>query len=272
MANILVLITCYNRKEKTLKFIDTVLQDEQQNFSFLIVDDNSNDGTAEAVSVFPNVKVIKGNGNLFYSGGMRTAIDEAKASDIRKYDFVMLANDDVEFYKGAITKLISYLGAEKSIIVGATCSSDGEMSYSGVVRTGKIRPGYRNVMSVDDEKRYCDTFCANCVLMPTDIFSSLDNIDPVYHHAMGDFDYGYQAGKKGIRILASHFFVGVCNDNSKVGTWKDVSLSRRERIRKKESPKGLPGKEWFHYLRKNCSFLTAVFYSIVPYVQIILGK
>ena len=65
MANILVLITCYNRKEKTLKFIDTVLQDEQQNFSFLIVDDNSNDGTAEAVSMLSNVKVIKGNGYAY---------------------------------------------------------------------------------------------------------------------------------------------------------------------------------------------------------------
>ena len=30
------------------------------------------------------------------------------------------------------------------------------------------------------------------------------------------------------------------------------------RLHRKESPKGLPGKEWFHYLNKNYNFITAV--------------
>lgn len=272
MADILVLATCYNRKAKTLNFVNTLRQDRQQSFSFIIVDDNSSDGTAEALALLPDVSLIKGNGKLFYSGGMRVAIEAAQNIALDKYDFVMLANDDVDFYKEAITRLINYLGTEESIVVGATCSSAGEMSYSGAVKTSKIRPSYRRVMSTPSIKRYCDTFCANCVLIPSGIFCHLGNIDPFFQHAMGDFDYGFEARKKGFQILASNFFVGICNDNSRAGTWKDNTLARKERIRLKETPKGLPRREWFYYLRKNHSTITAVVYSIVPYIQIMLGK
>ncbi|MCI9439449.1 MAG: glycosyltransferase family 2 protein [Lachnospiraceae bacterium] len=272
MANILVLATCHNRKEKTLNFVNTLRQDGKQTFSFIIVDDNSSDGTAEALALIPDICLIKGNGNLYYSGGMRVAIEAAHRVKPGKYDFIMLANDDVEFYEEAITKLIDYLGTEESIAVGATCNSAGEMSYSGAIKTSKLKPSYRNVMSTQSKKRYCDTFCANCVLIPADIFYRLGNIDPVFQHAMGDFDYGCEARKKGFKIMASWFFVGICNDNSRTGTWKDITLTRKDRMKLKESPKGLPKKEWFHYLYKNHGFVTAIIYSIVPYVQIMLGK
>jgi GT2 family glycosyltransferase len=118
----------------------------------------------------------------------------------------------------------------------------------------------------------CDTFNANCVLIPWGIFRKLNNIDTVYTHSMGDFDYGYSASRSGVSIKVSDQFVGVCPDNPVSVTWRNTELSRKERLRRKESPKGLPGNEWFHYLKKNYNVLTAIVYSAIPYLRIVFKK
>lgn len=269
---ILVLLTCYNRKEKTLKCLETLRKDNQIDFEFIVVDDNSNDGTFEELKKLDYVKVIQGDGSLFYSGGMRIAIDTAKKMQLNMYDFVMLINDDVEFFDNSISKLILFLNNENAIVIGSMCDKNSIFSYGGSIKTSKFRPSYKNVMSTTEKRVYCDTFCANCVLIPVKIFVKLDNIDSVYRHAMGDFDYGCCAVKKGYRIVASDFFVGKCDDNSIKGTWRDTKLSRRARIKLMKSPKGLITKEWFYYLKKNHGILTAVIYSCTPYIRILVKK
>ena len=89
---------------------------------------------------------------------------------------------------------------------------------------------------------------------------------------MGDFDYGFKASRKGIPIWVCDFFVGQCSDNPVSGTWRDINLSRMERLKRKENPKGLPVKEWWYYLNKNYSFGTAAIYSILPYLRILLKR
>ena len=70
----------------------------------------------------------------------------------------------------------------------------------------------------------------------------------------------------------SEKFVGVCPDNPVQASWRNTDLSLKERIRRKESPKGLPTKEWFYYLKKNYNGITAIVYSVIPHLRIILKK
>lgn len=266
---ILVLLTCFNRKDKTIKCIETLREQENYDWKFIVVDDNSTDGTSEALENYDNLIFIHGSGNLFYSQGMRLAIERGKKELNEGYDFVLMVNDDVVFYKDSIRKLISYLNDDYGIMVGAT-EYNGELSYGGVIRNSYFRPSYKMVMS-GEKKITCDTFNANCVLIPASIFRMLDNIDSAYHHAMGDYDYGLEAGRKGVTIYVSNFFVGTCPRNSIIGTWSDRSLSRRQRIKMKESPKGLPFKCWFYYLKKNFGIFTAILYSVIPYLKILIG-
>ena len=270
MSSILGLMTCYNRKEKTLNALNHLIQGNPNiKFSFIIADDGSTDGTFEELQKVPEVSIVRGNGNLFYSGGMRLAIAEAKKAD-KKFDYCLLFNDDVDFTENAITELCK---KENSVIwVGPTSDGNGDLSYGGIVKTSKWRPKTEIVMANNAEGRVCDTFNANCVLIPWGIFEKLDNIDEVYTHSMGDFDYGFSAVKKGYQIRVSEKYVGVCPDNPVGVSWRNTELSMKERIRRKESPKGLPMKEWFYYLNKNYNFATAVVYSVIPYLRIILNK
>lgn len=270
MISILGLMTCYNRKEKTLTALNNLIQGNPEvDFSFIVADDGSTDGTFEELQKISGVVIVRGDGSLFYSGGMRLAIAEAQKAD-KQFDYCLLFNDDVDFVKSAITDLCK---KDNSVIwVGPTSDENGDLSYGGIVKTSKWRPKTEIVMADIAEGRVCDTFNANCVLIPWKIFEKLDNIDEVYTHSMGDFDYGFSAVKKGHQIRVSDKYVGVCPDNPVGVSWRNTELSMKERIRRKESPKGLPKKEWFHYLNKNYNFLTAIVYSAIPYLRIVLKK
>ena len=267
---VLGLMTCYNRKEKTVRALNNLIQGNPEiDFTFIVADDGSTDGTFEALKEMPEVIILRGNGSLFYSGGMRLAISEAKKVKT-VYDDCLLFNDDVDFVPSAIEELCKK--DNSCIWIGPTSDERGALSYGGVVKLSKWRPKTEIVMGTSKEGRVCDTFNANCVLIPWKIFEKLDNIDTAYTHSMGDFDYGFSAKRKGFEIRVSDTFVGACPDNPVSVSWRNTELSMKERLKRKESPKGLPGKEWFHYLNKNYNFLTAVVYSVIPYLRILLKK
>lgn len=272
MIRILGLMTCFNRKEKTYNALNKLIHGNPGlRFSFIVVDDNSTDGTQEALKEFQEVQVISGNGNLYYSGGMRVAIQAAKKST-EVFDYCLLFNDDVDFWEGSIEKLCKK--GTSAIWVGPTCEKDGSLSYGGVMKTSQWRPKTEIIMADHEKGRACDTFNANCVLIPWNIFLSLENIDPVYTHSIGDFDYGFEARKMGYSIKVSDSYVGECPDNpvNSNSNWRNVNLSRKKRVQLKESSKGLPFGEYFHYLKKQYNLFTAVIYSIIPYVRILLKR
>lgn len=91
-------------------------------------------------------------------------------------------------------------------------------------------------------------------------------------HGAGDFDYGMGLSRQGAKIYGSAEYVGVCCNNQVENTWQDCTLPALKRIRLKESPKGLPVKDWFYYLKKYFGFRKAVTWSIIPYVKIFLRK
>lgn len=266
---VLGIFTCFNRKEKTEKCLKSLIDGNKNiEFTFLAVDDGSTDGTGKVLQEMPNVDVLTGDGGLFYSGGMRRGIRKAKER-YRDYDYCLLFNDDVEFYPQVLDRMAAECGDE--ILVGATCDTAGKLSYGGVRKVSGFRPKFEIVMS-EEKPVSCDTFNANCVLIPYDIFLKLPNIDEAYTHSLGDFDYGLTAGQLGYAIYPTNFFVGCCNDNPMGKTWRDTSLSRKERWKRKESPKGLPTGEWFHFVKKHFGLISACYSSMTPMLRILLGK
>lgn len=267
-----VILTCYNRKEKTCKCIQSLIQGNPEvRFTFIVVDDESSDGTGEAVKNLAKddcpVYVIKGNGGLYWAGGMRKGIEYAKAKINSEY--YMLINDDVYFCDHAIERMLEEI-QKGQVLVGPMCDDKGNAVYGGIRYKGY---GMKySIIGPGEKERGCDTFNANCVLMPKNIFLQAPNIDSAYIHSLGDFDYGLCLKKMGFKICVFHSFVGICPDNPIEGTWQDISLSRRERIKRKEEPKGAPCKPWFHYLKKNFGVRIAIIYSLTPYIRIILGR
>ena len=271
VKTVLALATCYNRKEKTVPAVKSLTEGNPGiAFDFLILDDNSSDGTAEALAAFDNVTVIHGDGNCFYTGGMRILIDAAKKQG-KTYDYCLLFNDDVRFYDHCI----EYLASKRNdaVWVGPTCDEQGKLVYSGIVRRSRWKPKYRHLLAQDEQGLPCETLNGNCVLIPWKIFLAADNMPACYTHSFGDYDYGFSLTRKGFPIMVPDQFIGMCKNDTKIeNSWQDRSLPLKERLRKKESVKGLPFKEYFHYLNRNFNPVTAVVYSLSPYIKMIAGK
>ena len=94
-----IIITSFNRKEITLLCLGSLLISIKLLFNNLVdiylVDDNSTDGTKQAVHEnFPSVIIINGNGSLYWNRGMHLAWEIAAKT--KKYDYFLWLNDENE--------------------------------------------------------------------------------------------------------------------------------------------------------------------------------
>lgn len=271
---VLTIFTCYNRKKKTQKCIETITSGNLKcTFAFVIADDGSDDGTFEMLNKIKStydIHIVQGSGNWFYSGGMNAGMDYALKNLSHDYDYMLMINDDVEFLHNGVQNMIEQsIAQDDAVIVGAMRDNAGNLSYGAV----KYIYGYKyRKINLSEWKVAADTFNANCVLIPYSAFERIGAIDPFYRHSLGDFDYGLALKRDGNKIFQSKQFVGVCNNNSNKNSWTDSSLGIIERLRKKESIKGAPAKQWFYFLKKNFGVSLAIRGTIAPFLRILLGK
>lgn len=271
---ILTICTCFNRKEKTRECIETITAGNPEfEFIFVIADDGSKDGTDKMLKQMQDkyqIYIIKGSGSWFYSGGMHAAMEYAKEKLSKDFDYMLIINDDVKFLENCIHQMVEQSKTQnQAVIVGAMKDETGRQSYGAV----KYISGYKyRKMNISEWHVAADTFNANCVLVPYKAFEKVGSMDPFYRHSLGDFDYGLALKRAGYNIYQSKDFVGICNNNNKKDTWEDTTLRRVERIRRKESIKGAPTKQWFYFLKKNFSLSLTIKGVITPFIRILLGK
>lgn len=274
--DVTAIFTCFNRKKNSVDCVKSLTNGNPKiNFHFIVVDDNSTDGTANALRALSNVDIhiIEGTGSLFWCGGMRTGLAEFLGSNVTDNGYCLFVNDDVLFYEHAIEKMFERLAERQDyVVVGATCNDKGQFTYGLKCREKWYKKNITRRIYPSKEEIFGETFNANAVLLPNSVVKNAGNMDPIYTHSLGDYDYGFRLSNSGIHLISSSDYVGICNGNSSKGTWNDRELSRKERLKKKESPKGNPAKEWWHFIYKNWGVMSAIKYSIIPYVKILLGR
>lgn len=252
MKLIVALMTCHNRREKTVTSIGHYFScDLPEGYArqLVLVDDGSTDGTAEAVlAAFPGVAIERGDGNLFWNRGMLCAWQRALPL---APDYVLWLNDDTMLYPHALKTLLETdaqmraQAGQPGIAVGSTDNAQGELSYGGSVSVSRLnRLKTRKVMPAVTAQP-AETMNGNCVLVPREVFNRIGLLDVVFRHAMGDNDYGFRAHKAGIPIWVMPGFCGQCNTEERIkGTYSDKTMPFSARWKNVTSPKGLPPYSW----------------------------
>lgn len=145
MKSIAVLLTVFNRKEKTLQCLGNLYKQlpiQGYSVDIYLTNDGCTDGTPEAIAQkFPEVEIIHSKGNLFWNRGMYTAWKEATKR--KEYDYYLWLNDDTFLFDNTLNKLLlhSKQTHQQAIIVASICSSQrNETTYSGHTSKGKITP------------------------------------------------------------------------------------------------------------------------------------
>ncbi|NQY35901.1 MAG: glycosyltransferase family 2 protein [Alteromonadaceae bacterium] len=279
MTSCAILMTCHNRKEKTLSCLTSLFgsanssdNDAKINTRYTItcflVDDGSTDGTYEAVAkLFPQVKLIKGNGQLYWNQGIRLAWKTALEK--QKYDYYLWLNDDVKLYKNAIVQLIQAYQQQGKMVehigamVGTLQDPDSLLaSYGGRIMSNQLFPlRYDEVITPTEQAVKCDFINGNCTLISAKSVEAIGILASDFSHSMGDFDYGLRLAQQGFSCWVAPDFYGQCSRNHYRKIFKSTKLPLADRILLIKKPTVLPpAKEWMVYVKRHAGVFWPVYY------------
>jgi len=278
MQRLAILLTCHNRRDATLRCLAAVhAADPVAGLSIhvVLVDDGSTDGTGDEVGRrFPNVQIIRGDGTLFWAGGMRLALSEALRED---YDFYLFLNDDTTMDRDAIARLMAtyatcrVAGCDGTVVGTTRDPLTGRATYGGLRRASWWRPLKLDLVPPGEEPIECDTMNTNFALVPRSVVSHVGNLDATFTHRIADVDYGFRVRRAGFKNWVMPGTIGLCaNDHRVEGTWCDSTLPLRTRLTNLMSPKGLNLHEWRVFTRRHAGPLWFVFW-LSPYAKVFVS-
>jgi|TARA_B110000259_G_scaffold132778_1_gene149773 GT2 family glycosyltransferase len=256
MPTIAVLLTCHNRKEKTANCLDALLKLKVK-LDIYLVDDKSTDGLKKYISKkFPNVKIINGDGNLFWNRGMHLAWKHASK---KNYDFYFWLNNDVVLYKNSMKEMFecSKKNKDKAIVSGILDSSNKKkIEFFGSFDEKK------KMIKSNGTMQKVTRLSGHFIVVPSFVFKKLGNLDSKFHHAFGDVDYGFRAQKKNIKIFTTRAIVGNCAPNSIVRhrLFKSNIIGRYKFL---FSPLGESPKQSFYFRRIHFGIAHALVYCLM---------
>lgn len=254
---IAVLLTCFNRKDKTLSCLSSLYQalnvynDNNENkieLSLFLTDDGCTDGTGDAVRnnfSEKDITILQGTGNLFWAGGMRFAWKEALKRH-NEWDFYLLLNDDTDLLENLFEELLNTHKycldnyKQDGVYSGITSSKTNheKMTYGGDVWKNKFL-GTSVRLKPNGKPQLCDITNANILLVSKEVVDKIGIFWDGYIHSHADNDYSAKARKNNIPVLITANFCGRCDNdhkNSKELAESIIKMSISERIKYFSSP------------------------------------
>ncbi len=240
--SVAVCVPVFNKIKLTLRFLESFASVKYTNYRMIIIDDGSKDGTKEILAdQHPDVVVLQGDGNLWWTGGTNKGVEYALENN---FDYVLTINNDCRVDPDFLTYLVETAERTPKSIVGnrlnilqdpsKVWALGGYMNW----RRGKIfQLLEHNQEDADVCKRHPAplpvSILTGCgTLVPTKCFREIGLYDqrwfPQYH---ADSEIILRAKKKGYQAY--------CEPRAVV--WNDIQstaniTNRRDAIFSKRSP------------------------------------
>jgi len=203
-----VVIVFHNGKEQTLRCLESVSLLDYPNYDVTVVDDGSTDGSSEAIAeVFPDVQILKGDGNLWCNGSFNFAIERCLENGSGL--FLLLNNDNV-IAPDALGYLVETRQSLNAPIVGSLVGylhKPDTVSYAGKLIDWKkgnnilIHNGMR-IKDVKHEIVDVDFLGFQGVLVSKEVFERIGMVDAkTFRHYSGDTDFYLRARKAGFKVV-----------------------------------------------------------------------
>lgn len=238
-----VFIVCgvFNHLEDTKRFLKCIRKQSYLNIKTFIVDDGSTDGTTKYIrNNYPEINILKGNGNLWWTGAMYIGVEEV-LKIAKNNDFILTINNDCIFDKDYIQTLLDSGIKLNKTIVGSLVvdSNDCQTIYDAGVKIdwkkGKfISLPPKKIKEINSSKLYqddIDTLSTNGTLYPIEVFKKVGNFDKKHFpHYLSDYEFACRAKKNGFKLILNYQAI-VYNDTVRTGLWKN----EKEKVSLKET-------------------------------------
>lgn len=209
-----VIIPVFNRRETTLNYLKQMgqLDHAGAELTFIVVDDASTDGTADAIrSQYPDAIVLHGGGNLWWTGAINVGVQHALQG---AYDAVLIMNDDIEAAPDFLPQLLKVAQSNPGSLVSSITLHRDDTGRVEILNCGFKRMGFfGEVHSLHageaysaklDEAVPCDILTGASLFIPMMVFKKIGIFDSRnFPHNWGDFEFTLRASLNGFSCLAA---------------------------------------------------------------------
>lgn len=234
---IYIVIPVHNRRTLTRNCLKSLIEQEMKDFTVIVVDDGSSDGTSDMIrEEFPDTVLLEGDGNLWWAGsinnGIRYVLNVCEPSD-----FILTLNDDLIVPPDYLSSLIKAAKKHPGAIIGSvetTLDESSKLKGGGILvnwKTAKVM-----VMNVG---RYLEEFPSGYsikvsrvtgrgTLYPIKVFREVGLFDDKYIKHCADtelpvranFNYGYP-----LFISYDSIVISDISDNQSINSKKRYSIN-----------------------------------------------
>ncbi|MFH1457239.1 MAG: glycosyltransferase family 2 protein [Patescibacteria group bacterium] len=206
---IFILIPVHNRIQATLECLKCINNQTYKNFNIIIIDDGSTDNTKSIIKEkYPDVTILKGDGNLWWTGamykGVKYILERAKNDD-----FILSINNDVIFDKNYLEILYNTSLKHKRALVGSICKDLKDKKTvldSGININWKKYSYFQTQYNESlDTTTQIDTISGRGVLIPIEVFKKIGNyLKNKLPHYIADYEFGFRAKTAGFPLVMSY--------------------------------------------------------------------
>ncbi len=207
MITTYVVVLNYKVKDEVLECIKslTLSLGFDRDFKVLVIDNNSTDGSVEAITKhFPMIPLIKNTNNLGFTGGNNIGIKYALE---RGADYVLILNPDTIVEKNTVKNLLEQAQKKSVDILGPKIYFHGSKKIwfaGGIMDLDNILGEHRGV-DEEDKGQYnkyseTDLVTGAAMLVKKEVFNSIGLFDERYFLYLEDLDFCLRAKKAGFKI------------------------------------------------------------------------
>ena len=207
---VIVVVLTYNQKDKTLKCLASLLNDDDTPFKILVWDNGSHDGTIDAVNkAFPDVLAHFSESNLGVAGG-RNASAQLAFNEYSATHLLFLDND-ILVEPGFVDALYQPFQSDPQL--GQTQAKLRFMHDRSLINDGggarisfvfwRVKPvGYGEPDRCQyDTPRPCIS-CGGAMMVRSDVFQQLNGFDPLFGpFGPEDLDFSLRLQKAGYKAM-----------------------------------------------------------------------
>lgn len=223
----------HNRKAITLQCLRSLakLNTNGLEIHAVIVDDGSTDGTGDAIrDEFPNVEVINGDGDLWFTEGTNVGV---RAALNRKPDFVLMMNDDAVFDSNFLRFMVETAERHPRSVIGSllllwdTPHKVFQVSPVWETWSGGWQHWYeQTIWTVPDKSWEVDMIVGNCVLVPSAAFQEDGLMDSRRYPNFGDAEFTPRLKRRGWKLLIDPRARVFCQPNTPPLRIRNMTLKK----------------------------------------------